>query len=198
MYNWTRETFCIYRIFASRRTLQAWTPRSPWTAAEFSMLQNCIVAHSAFRWFSKAVGAMHAPRTRSASGFSRAFRETISARREGRCFAIKRIQLTVIAAGIPTFIRDMTSRIVIHSLHSRRRNEIRNACVYELEMLARTKEEDTDFLQCNQTTKNAIDLIDSDVEIVAFLQRAIQLMNQRLKECRHRRLDTNLILHYFK
>jgi len=54
----------------------------------------------------------------------------------------KRIQLTVIAAGIPTFIRDVTSRIVIHPLHLRRRNGIRNACVCELEMLkhARTEE----------------------------------------------------------
>jgi len=86
----------------------------------------------------------------SANGFSSAFRETISAGKDGGggrrwCFTIKRIQLTVIVvAGIPTFIREMTSRIVIHPLYSRYRNGISNACVCELEMSKHArKEEDT-------------------------------------------------------
>lgn len=78
-----REAFRIYRIFASRHLLRAWTP-----TAEFSMLQNCIAVHSTFRSIfscrSKAVEAMH---ERIGERFlSRAFRETISA---GRNFVFR-------------------------------------------------------------------------------------------------------------
>jgi len=155
MCNWTRETFCIYRIFASQRTLLAWTPPLFHKfAAEFSMLQNCIVAHSMFRRFPVDAGRRPSERCTHRERISERFLERFSRdnkRREGRgggrrwCFTIKRIQLTVIVvAGIPTFIREMTSRIVIHPLYSRYRNGISNACVCELEMSKHArKEEDT-------------------------------------------------------
>lgn len=115
MCNWTRETFCIYRIFVSRRVLQAWTPRE--LAVEFGMLQNCIVAHTAFRWFLIDVDRRPSANA-STSGFSHAFRETISAGRERGLFCNKKNSAYRYRRRWNSYlyIRDVTSRIVIHPL----------------------------------------------------------------------------------
>lgn len=94
----------------------------------------------------------------SASGFSRSFRKTINAKK--RCSAIKRISVTVTVAGwhagIPIF-NALWLRVVI-LLHSRRRNEIRNVCVCELNVqeYARIMEEGIISHETQRNNRNAI------------------------------------------
>lgn len=65
------RTFCIYRIFASRRTLRAWTPLR--NSACFKIALRCIPPiRPIFSCRSKAVEAMHARANASANGFSHA------------------------------------------------------------------------------------------------------------------------------